>query len=117
METTKKSNYQVIYTNTAEHYFLETLTYIYQNHTLTRAEELIDELVSLAQSLEVMPQRGALEKWLVEKVNEYRFLLFRRTKRSGVKIVYFIEESSKKVFITDFFPTEMDPEEMIMRTK
>ena len=116
MEAEEKSQYQVEFTPSSKYYFYEVLEYFYEYYPPERAEELADELEQLAQSLDKLPHRGTLEKWLSERKKDYRFLLFKRTDRSEVKIIYFIEESLKKVYVTDFFPTEKDAEQIAERS-
>jgi mRNA-degrading endonuclease RelE of RelBE toxin-antitoxin system len=117
LESEETSRYQVEYTTTADGQFYKVVDFFYRQHTLERAEQMVDELEELAQSLEYLPDRGAIEKWLENRSYEYRFLLYKRTKRADVKIIYFVDEDSKMVFVTDFFPTEKDVEELLKRNK
>ncbi|WP_416867192.1 MAG: hypothetical protein ACMVP2_07090 [Imperialibacter sp.] len=70
----------------------------------------------MAQSLAYYPHRGAKEMWLAGLKHEYRFLLFNRTKRTDIKIIYYIQENETKVYVTDFFPTEKDVKTMAARS-
>ncbi len=117
METSKKRKYQVEYTASADDHFYHVVAFFYQHHSLEKAEQMIDELEQLAQSLEYLPHRGAVEKWLEERSYEYRFLLFKRTSRSDVKVIYFVDDESGIVFVTDFFPTEKDVYELVERNR
>ena len=110
MEAKEKIKYEVEYTATADNYFYQAISYFYEHHSLARAERMVDELEQLAQSLEYLPHRGADEKWLADQPRMYRYLLYKRTARAGIKVIYFVSETARTVYITDFFPTEKDPE-------
>ncbi|WP_299892569.1 hypothetical protein, partial [uncultured Lacinutrix sp.] len=62
-----------------------------------------------AMSLEVNPYRGTLEEDLAHYNKTFRSLIYPITKRNTIKIVYFIEVSEQKVYVTDFFATQMHP--------
>ena len=115
MEERETSEYQVEFTLTSKSHFYEVLEYLYEHYSLERAEQLADELERMAQSLAYYPHRGAKEMWLAGLKHEYRFLLFNRTKRAEIKIIYYIQESEGKVYVTDFFPTERDVDTMAER--
>jgi len=116
MERGEASAYQVEFTPSSRYYFYEILEYLYEHYPIDRAEQLADELEGLAQSLNYHPHRGAKEKWLSSLGQDYRFVLFNRTKRAEVKIIYYIQERERKVYVTDFFPTEKDAAEMTERS-
>ncbi|MEM6830733.1 MAG: hypothetical protein AAF551_09455 [Bacteroidota bacterium] len=116
MEDEEKIKYLVEYTVTATNYFYQAINYFYEHHSLSRAEVMVNELEQLAQSLAYLPHRGAEEKWLEGRPQKYRFLLYQRTKRSGIKVIYFVDDPSKIVYVTDFFPTEKDSEEISLRS-
>jgi len=41
---------------------------------------------------------------------EFRFILFKETKHFELKIIYFIDEEGRAVYVTDFFPTKLNPQ-------
>ena len=43
--------------------------------------------------------------------------MYQYTPRKSVKIMYFIDESSKTVYVTDFFGNEMDDKKIAERKK
>jgi hypothetical protein len=100
--------YQIEFTPTAQVHFYEVLDFFYNNYPLDRAEELANELMQMAMSLSHFPNRGTIEHWLENRTKDYRFLLFKRTTRAEVKIIYFVDDQLAKVYVTDFFGTEMD---------
>lgn len=117
MEKGETREYQVEFTPLSRYYFYEVLEYLYEHYSIDRAEQLADELEDMAQSLNYHPHRGAPEKWLSSLTQDYLFILFSRTKRAEIKIIYYIQESEGKVYVTDFFPTEMDDTEISKRNR
>lgn len=117
MESEQESKYEVIITDPAEIGFYEILDYLYDNYELSRAEEIANEIRDTAKSLAYLAKRGAPEPRLLNRKKEYRFVLYERTSRAEVKVIYFIEEESGVVFITDFFPNEMDSAEISARNR
>ena len=117
MESTKESCYKVIITNPAESYFYEVLEYLYDNYPIDRAEVIADELRDTAKGLLYQPERGTPEPRLAHRSKEYRYVLYQRTSRAEIKVIYYIDTSSEVVYVTDFFPTEKDDTQVAKRTK
>lgn len=90
--------------------------YLYDHLSPERAEELTNELSDAALSLDRLYHRGSREKELIGRKNEYRYILFYRTARATIKIIYFVDEKAKTVYVTDFFPTEKDPKKLGKRS-
>lgn len=111
------SDYIVEITPEAESYYLQLLDYLYSTHSEERADKKSDEIIAMAMSLDRHPYRGALEEKLAFLEKGHRFLLYRYTTRKSIKIIYFIDESAKTVYVTDFFGTEMDNKEIAGRSK
>lgn len=88
---------------------------MYECHSMERAEELAEELYDLALSLDTLPFRGARERILSARRYDYRFLLFQRTQRAQIKIIYFVDEPTKRVIVTDFIGTEEDGDKLAER--
>ncbi len=116
MEERETPDYQVEFTLSSKSHFYEVLDYFYDHYPPERAEQLADQLEMMAQSLSRHPHRRAKERWLSGLKHEYRFLLFDRTNRAEIKIIYYIQESESKVYVTDFFPTEKDTNTMAERS-
>ncbi len=115
MDRKEKSEYIVELTPTSQIYFYEALEYIFEQYPPDRAEEISRELKQTAKSLNLNPNRGATEKRLDNRAQHYRFILYQRTKRADIKIIYFVDEQNKKVYVTDFFPTEKDDSQIAKR--
>ena len=112
----KATKYLVETTPEAEFYFLQLLEYLYSTHSKESADNKADEVLNLAMSLENNPYRGRVEDKLLFLEKGHRFLLYRYTPRKSIKVIYFIDESMKKVYITDFFGTEMDDQRISERS-
>lgn len=106
----EQQEYQIIITAFAERAYFEVLNYVFDFHSFDRANEIALELVQCPQILKEFPRLGKTEPYLSQRSEEYRFLLFERTKRTTVKIIYYVDEPAKKIYITDFFPCEMSEE-------
>ena len=85
--------------------------------TLDRAEGVARELGEMALSLDRLYHRGSLEEKLAKRKKSYRYILFKRTARATVKIIYYVDEKDKTVYVTDFFPSEKDPKKISTRNK
>jgi hypothetical protein len=70
----------------------------------------------MAMSLKINPQKGSLEEDLAGSSKEFRSLIYKITKRNTVKIIYSIVETTKTVYVTDFFPTQKDPNKKTKRS-
>lgn len=86
------------------------LTDLYETHSIESANNKSDEIITLAMSLNVNPQRGKIEEDLASFNKEFRTLIYPITKRKTVKIIYFIDDLTNKVYVTDFFTTQMHPD-------
>jgi hypothetical protein len=102
------TNYTVEITQEAEFFYYEILTYFYKHHSEQNADRKSAELLNLAISLEIDPQRGTIDKNLKSLRKNHKFILYYYTRRKAIKIIYFIDESKKIVYVTDFFPCQMD---------
>lgn len=113
----EEESYDVEITPEAEFYYLKLLEYLHSTHILESAFRKGDEVLKMAMSLDRNPNRGAIEKKLKFSTKKHRFLLYEVTKRHQIKIIYFVDEHNKKVYVTDFFGTEMDDNKIFMRNK
>lgn len=104
----EESVWQIEITPEAEQYYLDILEYFYRHHSAASADRKSEELLAKAISLEHHPYRGRIEERFAFLGKEHRFLLYKYTKNRSIKIVYFVEEQAKIVYVTDFFPTKMN---------
>lgn len=109
--------YTVEITPEAEFFYYEILTYFYKYHSEHSADRKSAELLGLAISLEIDPQRGTIEEHLKSLGKNHKFIVYYYTPRKAIKIIYFIDEPKKVVYVTDFFLCQMDDKKISRRTK
>jgi hypothetical protein len=84
--------------------FYEVVEYIYEHHMLTEAENLSTALKDAPHKLASYPSRGAIEPRLANyRGRAYRYLVFNRTKRADIKIIFYVNEQAKEVYVMDIF--------------
>lgn len=93
-------------------YQQRVLAYLYDNFSFDRAKEIDESILNTTRTLSQNPNRGSNEKYLRHAEETFRFILFKETKHFELKIIYFVDENKKQVFVTDFFPTKMSPDKI-----
>lgn len=63
-----------------------------------------------------MPKRGRLEPVLKKYPQQFRFILHKETRNFEIKIIYYVNQSIRKIYVTDFFPVLMYPEKLKKRS-
>ena len=116
-ESETQLRYAVELTHSATLYFYNISDYLYEHYSLDRADEIATSLKDQALSLDRLYHRGSPEPRLSSRPQGYRYLLFERSKGKFIKIIYYVDDLLKKVYITDFFPTEKDDLEIVTRNK
>jgi hypothetical protein len=111
----RAQGYQIIITAFAERAYFEVLNYVFDYHSFEKANKITLELLEYPQALKDFPLLGKIEPNLIGASKEYRFLLFERTKKTTVKIIYFVDDVDKKIYLTDFFPCEMSDKKIKKR--
>ena len=110
----KEKIYEVIVATPALMRYQKTvLSYLMEHYNPHRVFEIDQQLLSESRKLSTFPRKGKLEEYLSHFKEEFRYILFAPSKGLEIKIIYFIDEKSKKVYITDFFPTKMDPNKIM----
>jgi hypothetical protein len=107
-------SYRVIITPTGKKLYYELLLRLYDLHSYERVGEISEGLLELADSLKTFPEKGAIEEML-SRENQYRYLVYQRTTRATIKLIYYVDQFDKMVYITDFFATEMSPDKIAKR--
>ncbi len=111
-----EKSYLVEITPEAEGYYLELIKYLYKSHSEKNANRKSIEIMNKAESLSQSPYRGKVEAQLNSLAHTYYFLLYPITARNSIKIIYTIDERKGKVFITDFFPCQMNENKIATRS-
>lgn len=112
-----EQKYQLVLSSFAEQAYFEALVYVFEHYSIQRANEIAMALLSFPEILKTFPHIGNIESHLAERTHEYRFLVFERTHLKSIKIIYYIDEGSKTVYVTDFFPCEMSEFKIKSRIK
>ena len=88
------------------------MEYLITHFSTERVLEIDKAISKTASSLSKSPSRGTREKELSHRNEGFRFILHRKSRSFEIKIIFYIKEEGKTVFVTDFFPTRMHPEKM-----
>ncbi|RJE70584.1 hypothetical protein [Reichenbachiella sp. MSK19-1] len=108
-----QGKYEVVIAKTArDRYQYSVLPYLFENFSVARATEIDERILNTAATLSSKPFRGRIEEHLSNLPHNFRFILYKETKQFELKIVYYIEEKNDRVYVTDFFPTRMNPSRM-----
>jgi len=109
----KDKLYEVIIAHPARIRYQENiLPYLLEYFSLERAIEIDKNILNVASKLRKSPARGSSEKFLEKLKEDFKYILYRETKHFEIKIIYYIDESKNTVYITDFFPTKMNPQKI-----
>ncbi len=103
----EEQDYLIVITSSAERAYFEVLGYVYEHHSETRAGKIALELLEFPKILQKFPNLGTKELHLQNRIENYKYIVYKRTPRATVKIIYFINEETKTIYLTDFFPCEM----------
>ena len=112
----KQKTYQIVITRSAEEKYYETLKYVYEHYSEKRADEIAEELLESPEDLKTFPERGKIEENLEHRSQGFRYILYKRSNHATVKIIYYIDEHTQTVYVTDFFPTEMNHKKIKARS-
>jgi plasmid stabilization system protein ParE len=113
----EKQSFEVEITFPAkQRYQEEVLEYLLENFSFERTLEIDKEITSTTNLLSKMPERGGLEPSLEHHKESFRFILHKETRNFEIKIIYYVNSSINKVYVTDFFPVLMQPEQLKRRS-
>lgn len=112
----QEQSFQIVITATGERSYFEILNYVLEYYSLDRANTIALELLEHPEILKQQPYLGKTERLLVNRRENVRFLVYKRTKQITVKIIYYVDTFSHTIYITDFFPSEMSPEKVTKRS-
>ena len=91
------------------------LEYFYKHHSEAIADRKSTVLLEKAIALENNPGIGRIEENLRPLGKMHRYILYYYTQRKAIKIIYFINEQERTVYVTDFFPCESDENKISKR--
>lgn len=105
--------YKIVIARPAKNRYQESvLPYFYEHFSFERAIEIDENMLKTTGTLNRNPGRGRKEKYLEEAKENFKFILYKETKHFEIKIIYYINEDEGTVYVTDFFPTKMDPQKI-----
>ncbi|MFT4063091.1 MAG: type II toxin-antitoxin system RelE/ParE family toxin [Edaphocola sp.] len=78
---------------------------------LKTARKIISQIVNRTDILETQPQIGAKEPLLTKRPQDFRYLV-----STNYKIIYYINQETKRIVIANVFDTRQNPEK-IQETK
>ena len=110
----KEKGFKIVITSAAYNRYQDTiLPYLVDHFSTIRAAEIDLAIAQTVASLLRNPFVGAKEKYLDHLESDFRFILHKESRNFEIKIIYFASKKSQTIFVTDFFPTLMDPEKII----
>ncbi|WP_394350177.1 type II toxin-antitoxin system RelE/ParE family toxin [Mucilaginibacter arboris] len=71
------------------------------------AKNLVNGIIDATINLEQNPYIGQVEDLLSERIQEFRYLVFK-----NYKIIYWVDNTNKKVFISNIFDTRQNPDKI-----
>ncbi|MCR4032349.1 MULTISPECIES: type II toxin-antitoxin system RelE/ParE family toxin [Flavobacterium] len=94
----------VYWTQFAEDKFTDIFEYYKYKAGIKVAKALINGLVDSSLSLEYNAYGGQKEELLSERIQDFRYLIFK-----NYKIIYWIDEYKNVVYVTNVFDTRQNP--------
>lgn len=97
----------VYWTQFAENKLEDIFEYYKFKAGIRVAKTLVDGLITTSFTLEFNAYAGQKEKLLSDRIQDFRYLLFK-----NYKIIYWIDELNNRVFISNIFDTRQNPEKL-----
>ncbi len=106
----KEEGFKIVVTTPAQNRYQETiLPYLLEHFSIDRAAEIDLAIARKVASLSKNPFVGTKEKYLNHMDHDFRFILHKESRNFEIKIIYFASVKTETIFVTDFFPTLMNP--------
>lgn len=93
------------------------LPYLFDHFSIDRAAEIDLSIAQTVASPSSNPSVGTKEKYLNHLESAFRFILHKESRNFEIKIIYFTSKKNQTIFVTDFFPTLMDPDKISYPSK
>jgi len=103
--------FQIIWSDQAEIELDKIYEYYCENASVRVAQNLLQKIISEPEKLLLIPEISQREELLLDRENEYRYLVFK-----NYKLIYYIDKKAKLIKIADVFDTRQNPIK-IKRTK
>ena len=92
------------WTGNAKKQLKNIFEYYRENASLKVAAKLSEDIVKQTLKLKEQPKIGTIEPYLLNKKQEFRFLVFK-----NYKIIYWVNEKKNRIDISDIFDTRQNP--------
>jgi plasmid stabilization system protein ParE len=98
---------EVYWTQFAEDKLTDIFEYYHFNAGVKVAQNLVNGIIDESLKLRTNPFIGQKEDLLLNRVQEYRYLVF-----NNYKIIYWIDDINKIIFVSHVFDTRQNPIKM-----
>lgn len=98
---------EVYWTQFAEDKLTDIFEYYHFNTGVKVAQNLVNGIIDESLKLRTNPFIGQKEDLLLNRVQEYRYLVF-----NNYKIIYWIDDINKIIFVSHVFDTRQNPIKM-----
>jgi plasmid stabilization system protein ParE len=95
---------EVYWTQFAEDKLTDIFEYYHFNAGVKVAQNLVNGIIDESLKLRTNPFIGQKEDLLLNRVQEYRYLVF-----NNYKIIYWIDDINKMIFVSHVFDTRQNP--------
>src|SRR5690606_39081701 len=94
----------IFWSQLAEDKLQDIFSYYKLKAGLKVARKIVNEIVNKTDNLENQPKIGAIEELLVERPQEFRYLV-----SANYKIIYYINYDKQRIVIANVFDTRQNP--------
>lgn len=98
---------EVFWTQFAQDKLTDIFEYYHFNAGIEVAQKLVVTLIEESIKLSKNPFIGQKEPLLEDRIQEYRYLIYK-----NYKIIYWIDELNQKIFVAHVFDTRQNPEKL-----
>ena len=96
--------FQIIWSDQAEIELDKIYECYCENASIRVAQNLLQKIISEPEKLLLIPEISQREELLLDRENEYRYLVFK-----NYKLIYSIDKKAKLIKIADVFDTRQNP--------
>lgn len=104
-------SFTIIWSEFSDNQLDEIYDYIKKEASIKVAKKLLNGIINEPNKLIESPYLGQKEELLINRKNEYRYLVYK-----NYKLIYFIDDKNEFIKIMDVFNTSQNPIKM-KRTK
>ncbi|MCD0465557.1 type II toxin-antitoxin system RelE/ParE family toxin [Flavobacterium sp. ENC] len=97
----------VYWTQFAENKLEDIFEYYKFKAGIRVSQDLVNGIIDSSLSLEINPYGGQKEALLSERIEDFRYIVFK-----NYKIIYWIDEIKQIVFVSTIFDTRQNPQKL-----